>query len=1399
MSAIKTALKAAKAALDAHKYGDAVEEAKKVIATDSSNYNANVFLGLAYEKQGQNEFSEAAYKVAIKNKGKDPLAWQGLVTLYEKQAGEKLDVYHDTVIRLAEIYMGKDDRNRCQAVLDKYTNDAKKYGSRAQLKHSMEVYLPTPPFFDYLEGRVPQPALTYAKIADLTEAEEKERINTEIGQRRTRLGAKIDQVTADVKREVLESSQLEDLYGAVVDWTHDDEIRRQYEEKLLQHGYDTLIVLPIPRKAQRREQITKLAEGLVILKHPFLLAWQIKLEWNDVEEIREMDVGLLREFIALFPDEGLGKILSGYLESDVSPFPQLQVSADADAEEGEDSGPMAAEDQLILMSEGMTESSSSILAHRIMGQYYLYLEEYESAAATARQGRDRIQIESSRLDLSFDKNLDANSMILANALIQFQAPRHHPEASELFESVLRRKPTETSALLGIGLILEEQEDFAGAVDFLSQALKRSTDPKIRAEAAWCKALNGDDNTSLHELEACLSEMEGSDVRAKSLRSQTLYRIGVCIWNQDNSSAARKSRDGAYARFLASLQADLNYAPAYTSLGIYYADYAKDKKRARKCFQKAFELSSSEIEAAERLAQLFAKSGEWDLVEVVAQRVIESGRAKPAPGSKKKAVSWPFAALGVVQLNNQEYAKSIVSFQSAVRTAPADYHCWVGLGESYHNSGRYIAATKAFEQAQRLEYTSEDDNIKDNWFSKYMLANVRRELGDYDDAIAGYQAVLKTRPFEFGVSIALLQSLVEGAWHNVELGFFGRAADAAREAVAVAQDIAKAHSEAFNLWKAVGDACSIFTYVQAYASRLPLEDLRSLLTADTSLKLYDILADIDGTGQDALPSLGNDESDTTHVVLGIRASILAQKRAIHACANDIHARAVAWYNLGWTEYRAHLCGSEEAKSLSRKKPVKHLKAAVQCFKKSIELEAGNAEFWNSLGIVTANLNPKVSQHSFVRSLHINDKNARVWTNLGTLYLIQEDDLLANEAYTRAQSTDPDYAQAWVGQGLLATHLTNANEARTLFAHAFEIAGSSSTIIKQQYATSTFDHLLASPVSVSTSDAMQPLFALHQLRSQFSTDLAFQHLASLFAERVGEYADAISNLHLVASRLEAEYETSESPVTLMRFAQAKTDLARMQLAERDFEAAAENAETALSLSEDEGLESGARHKVRLSAQMTAGLGYYYQRMMDQAIGMFRTALEETRGNPDIICLLAQMLWAKGGAEERNVAREQLFDCIENHPGHVDAVTLLGAIAVIEDDRDTVEAVTADLHSLRTRDDLNTQQLSKVGQLLTTISILFTENKGEDIAELSEATTAVMLTPSKPQGWSQLASLSGDGYPAEMAVITATKAAPPGGTLDAIDLSRVHAGTWKLDGAQRAIMFAPWVIQGWEALAL
>lgn len=64
----------------------------------------NVFLGLAQDKLNNNEDAERAYLAAIRVKDDDRTAWQGLINLYEKQGGNKLDAYRDAAIKLALLF-----------------------------------------------------------------------------------------------------------------------------------------------------------------------------------------------------------------------------------------------------------------------------------------------------------------------------------------------------------------------------------------------------------------------------------------------------------------------------------------------------------------------------------------------------------------------------------------------------------------------------------------------------------------------------------------------------------------------------------------------------------------------------------------------------------------------------------------------------------------------------------------------------------------------------------------------------------------------------------------------------------------------------------------------------------------------------------------------------------------------------------------------------------------------------------------------------------------------------------------------------------------------------------------------------------------------------------------------
>lgn len=64
----------------------------------------NVFLGLALDKLGKTEESEKAYVAAIRAKDNDKTAWQGLINLYEKQGGQKVDSYRDAAVKLALLF-----------------------------------------------------------------------------------------------------------------------------------------------------------------------------------------------------------------------------------------------------------------------------------------------------------------------------------------------------------------------------------------------------------------------------------------------------------------------------------------------------------------------------------------------------------------------------------------------------------------------------------------------------------------------------------------------------------------------------------------------------------------------------------------------------------------------------------------------------------------------------------------------------------------------------------------------------------------------------------------------------------------------------------------------------------------------------------------------------------------------------------------------------------------------------------------------------------------------------------------------------------------------------------------------------------------------------------------------
>lgn len=1420
MSTTKAALKAINDCIKQSKFDDAISQARDFLQKDPRNYMALNFLAFALDKKNNLDEAEKTYASASEVRPHEATAWQGLIKLYEKQGANKLSSYQNATVHLAQIYRDAEDTYKYQKTVDDFVTFARAHADPEQYVEALAITLPDSPVYTAVEGRT-RPAETYVTIAQILEAHEKKQINTLIGERRTRIGARVSEVTIDVKREILGASKLAHIYRQIINWSNDDDIRRQYEEKLLQHCYERLLAFaPGPAKTLELEIVLKLAGDMVIIKHPFKLAWDITIDWRDFKETKEWDAGILREYCLLFPDTDLCGVVSAYLSSDLSPFPKLETAVDpalqnadagAESEDDDDGGaptnviPLTEKERLDQMYEAMP-TVQSLFAFRLAAEYFQHSQEYDINVEAMRKALELVKDVQARTGMAFQNTRDVYNVHLATALVYYQSPRHHQEAKALFDAVLAKDPASTPAMIGVGLIYEEEEEYTEAVDFLDRALARdTTNLYVRSEAAWVKALKGDFAISAVEFERCIPMVAAKGDSMKDLLAQTRYRLGYCIWNLDDSRDARKSRGpgSAYAYFIDSVKADQKFAPAYTSLGLCYADYAKDKKRARKCFQMALELSPSEVVSAERLARSFAEDADWDKVELIAQRVVDSGKVKPPPGSKRKGISWPFSALGVAELHKQGFAKAIVSFQSALRMSPNDYHSWVGLGESYYRSGRYVSATRAIQNAQRLEKVA-SVGAEDIWFTNFMLANIKRQLGEYDDAIDLYQDVMKGRPNEEGVAIAFLQALVDSAVDSLDKGFFGKSVSTASDALAFAVLAPDGIKDSFNFWKSVADACAIFTSIQGQVTGLPIDHVRTLLREGDGVSDSELLKDVDRVDSSVILAQGifaDDEKVGVDLTRAAHATILAHKRAVHASSQDQHAQSVAFYNLGWAEQRAHACLPESLKA----KPSRYSKAAIRCFKRAIELEAGNAEFWNALGVVTSQINPAVSQHAFVRSLYLNERDARTWTNFATLGLLQDDLELANEGFTRAQSTDPDYAHAWVGQGFVAllSHQDvklAVREAGGLFTHAMEISESSSMISRQQYSLATFDYILKKSIPTGVTSLVQAIFALSQLRGLKPQSLAYGHLCTLFQERICDSEKSVPILEDACAKLEADYEVSESAESLKRFVLAKTDLARAYLAMGLHDRAIDCGNAALELSSDESdneLTAEERKKARLSARLTVGLAHYYRENGDEAVASFRSALQESSNNPDAACLLAQVSWALGSEEDRTRARELLFEIVEKEPEHVQSVILLGIVAMLDQDEEILEASIETLEALRTNEGVSVAERFQIGEILQAVAALSGDGSCEKL--LAQAQTDVLLNPQLPHGWTNLGDVADteQEFAREMAVTVAVRAAPPKGDLAAEDLASAYGSTGRATDAQAGIMFAPWVRDGWQGL--
>lgn len=501
-------------------------------------------------------------------------------------------------------------------------------------------------------------------------------------------------------------------------------------------------------------------------------------------------------------------------------------------------------------------------------------------------------------------------------------------------------------------------------------------------------------------------------------------------------------ESAYKCFIKALKQDSTFAPAFTSLGIYYNDFLSppDPIRASKCFQKAFELDAREAVAARQLVEGFANDAEWDLVEVVAQRTID-GEGGVTGGLDKSEFdptsrylptnSWAWKAVGVVKFvsrfwntfsladldpfqHYRDYTAAIQSFQVALRVEPDDQNLWVHLGEAYSKAGRHVAALKALNHAHEMK--------PENWICSFLIADVKQRMGLFEEAILILKGLRNALPAEAGILACLAKSHLDLGCSQLTDSFQIRAEESFVSAMRVALDmINEAPGFRTMAWKVIADAAfhlsTIPTFVDQDTARSTLQAIIFTSPPDSVEKLVKIIPP---------PSFQNHEPLKGLQIVAV---------AIHACLCQISLHllhqttdSTAWYDLSITLQSWILKAPPNLdKSTAKDLVVDYLKQALQT-------DATKDIYWVALGNALFATQAKAAQHAYIKALELDSKNSMTWVSLGLLYFYHGDLELANEAMYRAQVQDPDNTSAWVGQFLIALAKGHEADAQSLLQHA-----------------------------------------------------------------------------------------------------------------------------------------------------------------------------------------------------------------------------------------------------------------------------------------------------------------------------------------------------------------------------
>ncbi|KAI8576073.1 hypothetical protein K450DRAFT_258770 [Umbelopsis ramanniana AG] len=1230
MNNTKANLKNAREALGSKKYEDAIKFCKRVLDWESQNYNAYVFLGVAHNGLDQVEDAENAYQKAIEINPEQMLAWQGLVSFYEKR--EQWSKLAITLEKLIDTYLLAGDGVRLyesiQKLVDIYQN---KDADETKFVKALYYYLPGSKYYDLLTsaGSLPKASTIWLQILDLKSRQEEQHIEKEIKARRMRINAGPPaKLRAQVEAEITAKSDLGNIFETVL---QDAESDASADVTAIQTKYFLFLrkrIVSEKDKSKTYLKLCKLAEHLCDHNVDVQEPYEFLIESSNVESYDLYDQTFCEQYTAKFPDTGLSKLIQGQ---------NLYKAGDGDS-------------AFDFFSDGIELAPESLFGYQCLSWLYCDSKEYETGLEYSTKGRDLVLQDAKNYGRLLDRVLLSMELCMATCYRKID-PKYFPDAMSLYKKIIEKFPENIAAKNGYGLILSSLNRQQDALDQFQSILELdATQHSAKVEIGWIYCQQG-------KFDEALSLVEEAIETSDEENPEYFYRLGRIYWEMGDEY--RNDKEGAYKCFIRSVKIDPHFGPAFTYLGHFYRLVSKDHAKAMKCYQKALMLDPADLDAALHLVDYHIADKELDQAEVILTDIT----------NLRTRAGWPWRRLGFLRMKKNDCLNAIPSFQSALRADANDVLSWEGLAESYLKEGRYTAAMKAFVRAREL--------APSNVYTSYQVAVVKQKLGLLEEAIVQYSDTLalaeeQQQPVYIPALKGLADAHVLQGRENFQQGFYGRAADSYNAALNACLRGLEIHPmESF--WQLVGCTFTQYRTVMSYSHLFAFEDLQHIMrllspTPNELLKLpedtsSDLVAEFLSLQID--PDFTLPRKECLDVLLSC--ATFAYKQAIYLASKAGSVSPSYWHDLGLTY---HWLAENNLNDIVYKD---HMKLSLQCIKVALKHDQENFTFWNSLGVIALNNDVKISQHAFIKSMEYNSRSAIPWSNYGYLCLLQNDLELASAAFDAAQAVDPEWISSWIGQAYVANIWGNSSS--TLFEHAFDTSNGTILDANYGYASSVLSQVSLHPHSSDASLLVSPAFALQKLTEQNPDNPAALNVYGLILERLQQFGQAAEAYAGSILALEECMERDQEQAVLCqeRISKVHANLARVLCANGDFEGAISSYTIAIDSLQDDG--------AKLYCELGAGISYYFNNQLEEALTMFEQALtnadtQSAEMRQNVSVLLSQVLWALGGEEQRDLAQQELFKCIGDNPYHLASIFGLCAMGLIQDNDTLTEAAVQEM---------------------------------------------------------------------------------------------------------------------------